>query len=442
MKKSGALWLIAIGGIFLAYQLGYVTYSIGDLIRTFWPSILILIGLSQLLGMKKHSSSAVGNVIMVVIGGYFQARNLGIDVISPGEFFKFMFPAALIFGGIYALLKPKHSPVYPPAQKESSEDMYDKDWNRKNYPPTPPVPPAPIEPLESPLDRMFVNLEKDQIEADRKQAREEERSRYEWKPEDPERQFEGRDRKSSSSEFQKIGDMAREIGKQTADQVRKIDFSRIADEVKSEVDSAMKDLKKSMKSDHEKHGHGKSEHGPHKSGISLEKEPFPEDFADGGRFYEGCGEDSNYRFGGYDREAMKKARQQADKEKKEKTVNESSFIGDYYIGRDYFRLKPMHVSHFIGDTVIDLTKAQIPYGTTKIDVSSFIGDVVIYMPNDPEVGVKVHSSSFLGDQNILGNRRTGMVGGVDETYNYEECAKRIKIHISSFISDVNVNIVG
>lgn len=435
MKKSGALWLIAIGGVFLAYQLGYVTYSIGDLIRTFWPSILILIGLSQLLGMKKHSSSAIGNVIMVVIGGYFQARNLGIDVISPGEFFKFLFPAALIFGGIYALVKPKRSPVYPPAQKENPEDMYDKDWNRKNYPPTPP---APIEPLESPLDRMFVNLEKDPTETDREQARQEERSRYQWKPEsDQLDESESRDRKSSSSEFQKIGDMAREIGKQTADQVRKIDFSRIADEVKSEVDSAMKDLKKSMKNEH-----GQSEHGSSKSGISLEKDPFPEDFADGGRFYEGCGEDSNYRFGGYDREAMKKARQQADKEKKEKMVNESSFIGDYYIGRDYFRLKPMNVSHFIGDTVIDLTKAQIPYGTTKINVSSFIGDVVIYMPNDPEVGVKVHSSSFLGDQNILGNRRTGIVGGVDETYNYDECAKRIKINVSSFISDVNVNIVG
>ncbi|OWA34658.1 hypothetical protein B9G55_15685 [Saccharibacillus sp. O16] len=428
MKKSGALWLIAIGGFFLASQLGYISYGIGGLIRTFWPCILILIGLSQLLESKKHSSSSIGHIILVVIGGYFQARNLGINVVSPGEFFKFLFPAALIFGGIYALVKPKRSPIYPPTEKETSTDMYNKDYH---YPPTPPVPPAPIEPLESPLDRMFVNLEKDDFKASQTDMPKSESKRYDWEPEShAEREWEERKRQTSSSEFHKIGEMARDIGKQTTDQVRKIDFSRIADEVKSEVDSAMKDLKKSMKSEH---GKGK---------VSLEKDPFSEDFADGGRFYEGCGEEANHRFGGYDKEAMRKTRQKADKEKKEKMVNESSFIGDYYIGRDYFRLKPMNVSHFVGDTVIDLTKAQIPYGTTKINISSFIGDVVIYMPNDPEVGVKVHSSSFLGDQNILGNRTSGMAGGVDETYNYEECAKRIKINISSFISDVNVNIVG
>ncbi|NGZ75868.1 hypothetical protein GYN08_11095 [Saccharibacillus sp. VR-M41] len=282
---------------------------------------------------------------------------------------------------------------------------------------------------------MFVNLDKD--ETNREKDREQDRKRRDRESgADPDRGMKRDPREQSSSEFHKIGDMAREIGRQTADQVRKIDFSRIADEVKSEVDSAMKDLKKSMK-----HDQGDSRRGE-AGKVSLEKDPFQDDFMGGGRFYENCGEEDKHAFGSYDREEMRKARQKADKGKKEKTVNESSFIGDYYIGQDYFRLKPLNVSHFIGDTVIDLTKAQIPYGTTKINVSSFIGDVVIYMPNDPEVGVKVHSSSFLGDHNVMGNRRSGMVGGVNETYNYEECAKRIKINVSSFISDVNVNIVG
>lgn len=44
------------------------------------------------------------------------------------------------------------------------------------------------------------------------------------------------------------------------------------------------------------------------------------------------------------------------------TINKSAFIGDLYMGQEVFSLKPMNISAFIGDTVIDLTKAQIPYG--------------------------------------------------------------------------------
>lgn len=422
MKKSGALWLIAIGGIFLAYQLGYISFSIGDLIRTFWPMILILVGLQHLISKKKHSSSRAGNVILIAIGGYFQARNLELTVLSPGEFFKFLIPAALIATGIYVLLKPKSSPEYP-VHHSNQEEFHG------GMPGTPPVPPMPIEPLESPLDRMFVNLDKE----DRAPGSES-RKRYDWQPEEEEhRDFgeQSRERSGSAGEFHKIGDMARDLGKQTAEQMRRIDFSRIADEVKQEVDSAMKDLKKSMHKDG-----GKKTH----AGISLEKEPFPDYFSEDDRFYDDCREDGRGRE--YDRSQMKQAREKADKGKKEKMVNESSFVGDYYIGKDYFRLKPLNISHFIGDTVIDLTKAQIPYGTTKINISCFIGDVVVYVPNDPELGVRANSSSFLGDHNVLGSTRSGIVSGVDETQNYDECAKRIKISVSSFIGDVHVTRVG
>ncbi|MCQ4086884.1 cell wall-active antibiotics response protein LiaF [Saccharibacillus sp. JS10] len=409
MKRSGALWLIVMGVGFMAYQAGFITYGIGDLIRTFWPMILIMVGLSQLLSTKKHSSSVIGHVILIAIGGYFQVRNLGLTDMGTGEFFKFMIPAGLIAIGVYTLFKPKSTPDYPLPRPEESHHIPPYNGNHQHFPPTPPTPPSPIEPLESPLDRMFVNLDKKEFDPNHQENH---REKY---------QEQEHPKSEKNSEFQKIGDMAREIGKQTADQVRKIDFSRIAEEVKHEVDSAMKDFKKSSTHDSHHHTPGK---------VSLDKEPFAQNVSDDPRFY------------GYDSEEMKKTRQQADKEKKDKTVNESNFIGDYYIGRDYFKLKPLNISHFVGDTVIDLTKAQIPYGTTKINVSSFIGDVVIYMPNDPEVGVKVNSSSFLGNHNVLGKRRTGMVSGVDETQNYDECSKRLKIHVSSFISDVNVNIVG
>ena len=61
----------------------------------------------------------------------------------------------------------------------------------------------------------------------------------------------------------------------------------------------------------------------------------------------------------------------------------------------------MNISAFIGDTVIDLTKAQIPYGETKINISSFIGDVKVFVPEDMDLGVTVTTNSFIGDMSLL-----------------------------------------
>ncbi|RAP75617.1 hypothetical protein DL346_18960 [Paenibacillus montanisoli] len=121
----------------------------------------------------------------------------------------------------------------------------------------------------------------------------------------------------------------------------------------------------------------------------------------------------------------------------------SGFIGDIYLGQDYWELKPMNISHFIGDTVLDLTKAQILPGETKIYISSFIGDVKVYLPNDYEVGVHVVSSAFVGDVAVLEHREGGIFKNMDiETPCFQENEKKIKLHVSTFIGDVRVTKVG
>lgn len=123
--------------------------------------------------------------------------------------------------------------------------------------------------------------------------------------------------------------------------------------------------------------------------------------------------------------------------------NRSGFIGDIYIGSDYWELRPMNVSHFIGDTVIDLTKAQIPYGETKLNISSFIGDVKIYLPNDYEVGIQVVTHSFIGDTKVMDRKDSGMFRNSSlSTPAYNECEKQIKLVVSSFIGDVTATRVG
>ncbi|MGP0585252.1 cell wall-active antibiotics response protein LiaF [Paenibacillus timonensis] len=124
-------------------------------------------------------------------------------------------------------------------------------------------------------------------------------------------------------------------------------------------------------------------------------------------------------------------------------IQKSGFIGDVHLGQDYFQLKPMNISHFIGDTIIDLTKAQIPYGETKINVSSFIGDVKVFVPEDMDIGIVATSSAFIGDLKVLTQKQGGFMSSVTaESPYYGEANKRVKLIVSVFVGDVKVNMVG
>ncbi|MDQ0060816.1 cell wall-active antibiotics response protein LiaF [Paenibacillus harenae] len=121
----------------------------------------------------------------------------------------------------------------------------------------------------------------------------------------------------------------------------------------------------------------------------------------------------------------------------------SGFIGDIHIGQDYWELKPLNVSHFIGDTILDLTKAQVANGETRVTISSFIGDVKVYVPNDYEIGVQVITSSFMGDVKILDQKEGGMFKNMSiQSPSYTESDKKIKLIVSTFIGDVRVTKVG
>jgi lia operon protein LiaF len=124
-------------------------------------------------------------------------------------------------------------------------------------------------------------------------------------------------------------------------------------------------------------------------------------------------------------------------------TDRSGFVGDIFLGGDHWDLKPTNVSHFIGDTTIDLTKAAIPHGVTPIQISAFIGDVKIYVPNDADVAVSVTSSVFMGDQQVLNRYENGMFKSMkEESPGYELADKKVKLNISMFIGDIVVIQVG
>ncbi|WP_405156026.1 cell wall-active antibiotics response protein LiaF [Paenibacillus sp. FSL K6-0108] len=311
--------LIAIGAIILFRQLGY-DIDIGYMFRTYWPLFLIWWGVKGMTEIRRNGSHAlIGPAIVLAIGGYFLARNLGWIDYSMGEFIRYLIPVMLIGGGLFVLVGPRR------------RDRKHRDQTQ---------PPPPSEPPYKPLS-----------------------------PEDLEMPS------SFDEQFEKT-------------------FGKPKQEQKNDEHGSFY----SDKEDHKSHGHQHHHH------------------------YD---DDSNY-YGGHGN-----------------TINKSAFIGDMYMGQEVFSLKPMNISAFIGDTVIDLTKAQIPYGETKINISSFIGDVKVFVPEDMDLGVTVTTNSFIGDISLLNQKRGGFLSSAQaETPQYREAGKKVRIVVSVFIGDVKVNKVG
>ncbi|RCX17410.1 lia operon protein LiaF [Fontibacillus phaseoli] len=310
-RLIGGLVLISIGGIFLLNQMGITDLSLGYLFATYWPVFLILGGLGQLSNGNWKGSSFIGSAILIIIGGYFLANNLDLISLSPGDFFKYFFPLALIVGGLCVLFKPGRG----------------KKYRNDDFPPPPPSrPPVPplndtyIPEMESPLDSIFGGLEQEE-------------------------------------------------------------------------------KKKEQKFKHEKSHH---------------YDAFGKSYGNDGGFSGGT-----------------------------EKINKSGFIGDVHLGQDYFELHPTNISHFIGDTIIDLTKAQIPYGETKINVSAFIGDVKVFIPDDMDIGITAVSSAFIGDLKVLNQKQGGFMSNVQaQSPHFGEASKRVKLLVNVFIGDVKVNMVG
>lgn len=301
-----SILLIGAGVIFLLNLLGVVYLDIGELVRTYWPAILIYFGLIQFVGSGVRGGSFIGALVLMLVGGYLLARNMGYVMLSPREMFPYLIPVVLIAGGLHLLLKPRlRGPRQP----------------KVDMPPPPPpnpfdAPPAYHPEMKSPLDSIFDTMEQKE-EAKKKQA-----------------------------------------------------------------------------------GSGPK-------------------FADSSHYYEHTAEHQG------------------------PVVQKSGFIGDVHVGQDYFQLAPMNISHFIGDTVIDLTKAQIPYGETRINVSAFIGDVKIFVPDDMDIGVVAESSAFIGDLKLFNQKQGGFMSSLTaESSYYGEASKKVKLVVSVFIGDIKVNMVG
>ncbi len=96
--------LVVIGGGFLLDQMGVVDF--GPILATWWPLILILIGVIQL---ATRSVPALAGIFVVVLGVLFQVDRLEILEINIGQL---IWPLILISAGAFMLLnRTRRSPT-------------------------------------------------------------------------------------------------------------------------------------------------------------------------------------------------------------------------------------------------------------------------------------------------------------------------------------------
>ena len=95
-----ALVLIALGVVFLMGNLDIIDVDIGDLISTWWPLILIALGVT---GLFQARTAPIGSVFLIFIGGVFML--ITHDVVD----YDILWPVVIIAAGILVLFQNRLS---------------------------------------------------------------------------------------------------------------------------------------------------------------------------------------------------------------------------------------------------------------------------------------------------------------------------------------------
>ncbi len=112
-------------------------------------------------------------------------------------------------------------------------------------------------------------------------------------------------------------------------------------------------------------------------------------------------------------------------------------FGDLFVNFKAVNVENIEVSSAIGDIELQMREAVFTDGLNRLIISSFIGDIKIYLPKD--LAIFVNCSSFIGDTEAL-NKRTNGFGNKVEVHStdYDSATKKLYIACSCFIGDIHI----
>lgn len=137
-----SLWLglviIAIGIVWLLNNLGITEVSLGNLITTYWPVILVLMGLDLLIKERRESEEGskeagisrgrmIWVIVLVALGLVILGRNLGLYSFSLSIVWAAFWPIVLILVGL-ALLRSSSGPGTAHWAVMSGTELKNRGW--------------------------------------------------------------------------------------------------------------------------------------------------------------------------------------------------------------------------------------------------------------------------------------------------------------------------
>lgn len=98
-------------------------------------------------------------------------------------------------------------------------------------------------------------------------------------------------------------------------------------------------------------------------------------------------------------------------------------------------LESSSYSAIMGGVELDLLKAEIPLGETKLDLSAIMGGVTIKVPDD--VNVEFDGNFIFGGIEALGEENGGIIGGL-QTKQFANSGKRIIINCTCAFGGIEI----
>ena len=118
------------------------------------------------------------------------------------------------------------------------------------------------------------------------------------------------------------------------------------------------------------------------------------------------------------------------------TAIEQKLIGE--ISRDgVWEVRDEELWLGIGDIELDMTRASIPLGETRLRIFGLVGDLEVLVPE--QVGISIASTAFVTDGKALGQEQERFAGTLEvASDDYETLERQVRIEVTRFATSLKV----
>jgi lia operon protein LiaF len=118
-----------------------------------------------------------------------------------------------------------------------------------------------------------------------------------------------------------------------------------------------------------------------------------------------------------------------------------SIFGDFKLTQPGWQLHDLEVNTVIGDMKIDLARAHIPDGETRLDLRAVIGDIDIWTPPDLPVALEVQCAFVT--VNHFGRKQDVILRRFEETPPaFETAPRRVRVRANLVFGDISLTRAG